>query len=1752
MGVRLFNCDIRASFVLMAAVALAAGLHPAKLLAASTITYVQGNSATPQATQASVTVPFSSAQTAGDLNVVVVGWNDTAAAVSTVTDKSGNSYALAVGPTAVSGYLSQSIYYAKNIAAAGAGANSVTVTFSTAAAYPDIRILEYQGADPNLPVDVTASASGSSATSTSAAATTTNPTDLIFGANIVTTLTKAAGSGFTKRLLTSPDGDIAEDKMVTATGSYSTTAPLTSSGRWIMQMVAFRTAGAVTGSFTVSASPTSLSIPQGAQGTSTLTATVSGGFSSSINFSAAGAPAGTTVSFNPSTIAAPGAGSSTMTIAVGSSTSAGTYPITVTATGGGLQQNATVTLTVTAAPAFTLSASPTSVTVAPGSQGTSTITTSVSGGFNNAIALSASGAPSGTTVSFNPASMAAPGTGSSTMTIAVGSSTVAGTYPITVTGNGGGVQQNATVTLTVQTAPTTISFVQGNYATPQATETAVTVPYTSPQIAGDLNVVVVGWNDTTATVGAVTDKSGNVYSLAVGPTTYPGYLSQSIYYARNIVAAGAGANTVTVTFATAAAYPDIRILEYSGANLTSPVDVTAAGTGSSTTSSTSTATTVNATDLILGADMVETSTKGPGSGFTQRLLTSPDGDIAEDEMVTTAGSYSASAALSSSGPWVMQMVAFSTAPQAPDTQPPTAPAALAATAVSESQINLSWSASTDNVGVTGYLVEREDPGSTSFAQVGTATSTNYNDTGLAAETNYSYRVRATDAAGNLSGYSPVASATTLAPDTQPPSAPGNLTAIAVSASQINVGWIAATDNVGVTEYRLERCQGPGCTNFVKLAYPTNTMYNDTGLAPNTSYSYIVRASDAAGNLGPYSDVASATTLAQPPSLVAAYSFDEGTGTSVTDVSGNGNNGTIANATWTTAGQYGNALVFNGTSALVTINDSASLHLTNGMTLEAWVNPSAVSSAWRDVVYKGADNYYMEGTSTSSGGLPCGAGTFGTADVAAFGTALLALNTWTHLAATYDGATLVFYVNGVQVSSLAQTGNIVTSGNPLQIGGDSIYGQYFQGSIDEVRVYNVALTAAQIQADMNTPLGNIPTAPGNLAATVVSDSQINLSWTASTESLGVAGYLVERCQGGDCTTFTQIGTTAGTTYSDNGLAANTSYSYRVRAFDTAGNLSSYSLVAQAYTGLSVSPGVAVLTFTGTQQFTGSLGSVTWSVDGVTGGSASSGTISVSGLYSPPGAVGTHVVTATSSDQSQSGNATVYVSDFPGKFTHHNDIYRTGQNLYETALTPANVNPATFGRLFSYPLDGVAHASPLYVANVSVPGKGYHNIVFVATEHDSVFAFDADGRSTSPLWQASFINPGAGVTTVPANDTGECCDIAPEIGITGTPVIDEASGTLYVVAKTKEVSGSTTSYVQRLHALDITTGAEKLGGPVVLQASVPGTGNGSQGGSVALNPLSENQRPALLLNNGVVYIGFASHGDNEPWHGWVLGYSTNNLAQVMAHNVTPNGYGGGIWQSGGGLGGDAAGSIYYVSGNGPFDANTGGLDYGDSFVKIGPSGAVLDYFTPYTQATLESQNEDLGSGGLLLLPDPQPGNFPHLMLSAGKDGNIYLVNRDNMGQYNTKNNSQIVQTVVNVFPNGTPEPGNDSAPVYFNSQVYFSPINDAVQAFKLTNGLLSSAPASRSSEIYVYPGGAVAISANGSASGILWAIQFNGVAAPGVLFAYDAGNLATELYNSNQAGTRDVMDYAAKFTVPLVANGKVFVASISQLAAYGLLP
>jgi hypothetical protein len=505
------------------------------------------------------------------------------------------------------------------------------------------------------------------------------------------------------------------------------------------------------------------------------------------------------------------------------------------------------------------------------------------------------------------------------------------------------------------------------------------------------------------------------------------------------------------------------------------------------------------------------------------------------------------------------------------------------------------------------------------------------------------------------------------------------------------------------------------------------------------------------------------------------------------------------------------------------------------------------------------------------------------------------------------------------------------------------------------------------------------------------------------------------------------------------------------------------------------------------------------------------------------------------------------------TYHNDNARTGQNTQEAILTPANVNSTQFGKLFSVAVDGYVYAQPLYVSNLSIAG-GLHNVLFVATEHDSVYAIDADTGTI--YWQQSFINPAAGVTTVSSSDAS-CTDLIPEIGITSTPVIDPASGTIYVLAKTKENG----TYVQRLHALDLVSHAEKFGGPAVIKATVKGNGDGSSGGNVAFDPLRQHNRPGLLLENGHIIIAWASHCDVGPYHGWVMSYNASTMAQEAVLNTSPNGGLAGIWMSGDGVAADSSGNLYFATGNGTYDGVTG---YGDSIVKLGPPASgtfpVLDWFTPYNQSSLNGGDTDLGSGGLVLLPDlPNGFAHQHLLTQMGKEGKIYLVDRDNMGKFCstcTTSDTQIVEEI----PGATT--GIWGAPSYWNGSVYWGAGNDGGQpdsvkafAFNRNNsGQLSASPTSLTVKQFSFATAAPVISANGTSNGILWIVDNSNPTASccQALYAYDATNLATMLYNSNQApGNRDVPGGAVKFSAPIIANGKVYMGSQGQVSAFGTL-
>jgi hypothetical protein len=528
----------------------------------------------------------------------------------------------------------------------------------------------------------------------------------------------------------------------------------------------------------------------------------------------------------------------------------------------------------------------------------------------------------------------------------------------------------------------------------------------------------------------------------------------------------------------------------------------------------------------------------------------------------------------------------------------------------------------------------------------------------------------------------------------------------------------------------------------------------------------------------------------------------------------------------------------------------------------------------------------------------------------------------------------------------------------------------------------------------------------------------------------------------------------------------------------------------------------------------------------------------------------VVVSNAIGSATSNAATLTVNPvMPGTtdvLTYHNDVARTGQNLTETTLTTGNVTSANFGKLGFYPVDGLVDAEPLYASNVAVPNNGTHNVLIVPTENDSVYAFDADSGAT--LWQVSALKSGE-----TASDNRGCGQVTPEIGVTSTPVIDRTrgpNGAVYVIAMSK--NGST--YYQRLHALDLALGTELFGGPVEIQATYPGTGDNSSNGNVVFDPGQYKERSALLLLNGVLYTGWASHCDIRPYTGWIIGYNESTLAQTSVLNVTPNGNEGAIWMAGAGLAADTSGNIYFLDANGDFDTtvNASGFpsdgDFGNAFMKLSTSGnqlAVADYFEMDNGVSESSSDTDLGSGGLIVLPDLSDGsgNTWHLAVGAGKDSNLYLVNRDSMGKFSSNNNN-IYQELPGALPGGV-----WAMPAYFNNTLYYGSVGSPIQAFTITNAKLSTSATAQTANSFGYPGATPSISANGTSNAIVWAVENT---SPAVLHAYNATNL-NELYNSNQAANgRDQFGAGNKFITPMIVNGKVFVGTTNGVAVFGLLP
>ncbi len=675
-----------------------------------------------------------------------------------------------------------------------------------------------------------------------------------------------------------------------------------------------------------------------------------------------------------------------------------------------------------------------------------------------------------------------------------------------------------------------------------------------------------------------------------------------------------------------------------------------------------------------------------------------------------------------------------------------------------------------------------------------------------------------------------------------------------------------------------------------------------------------------------------------------------------------------------------------------------------------------------------------------------------------------------------------------------------------------------------------------------------------------------------------------CSGAPCGTLLNVTLTSVTYSSPSSLPSPASLT--LTATSVASSSASASAIITLTTAgpisVTLSPKRAGITVFQAQQFAVTLtndstnAGVSWSVDGNAGGNSTTGTVSANGLFTPGTQAGAHTVTATSiADGTKSFSATIGVTNLAGVLTYHNDSSRDGSNLQEYALTTSNVTTATFGKLFSCAADGAVYAQPLWISNLPI-GGGSHNVVFVATEHDSVFAFDADGGSGNSCiqyWTVSLLNGG---TPVNPSATGEVGDISGEIGITGTPVIDITTKTLYVVSATLEGS----VYHQRLHALNLADGTEKFSGPVDITPAITvagdaDTGDSSVGCTSAANtvpfcPLRENQRPGLALNNGTVYVSWASHGDQQPYHGWIMGFTASNLSPPpLVFNDTPNGVEGGIWMSGGAPAIDSSNNLYVMTGNGDWD---GATNFGDSVLKLSSGLALSDWFTPSDQLNLQANDYDLGSGGSTMLVNLPLSSIPHILIGGGKQGSgqpgeLFVLNRDKMGQFSTTDSG-----VVQKFPAG----GRVFATgAFWQSSFYIAGLNAPLSLFTVNplTSLFTTTPVSQSPTTFSFPGVTPSVSSSGTTNGIVWAIDSSQyglsdtsptrVAGPAVLHAYDATNLATELWNSS-SGTGNTAGNAVKMTVPTIANGKVYLGTRGndntqgsgttkgELDVYGLMP
>jgi hypothetical protein len=995
-------------------------------------------------------------------------------------------------------------------------------------------------------------------------------------------------------------------------------------------------------------------------------------------------------------------------------------------------------------------------------------------------------------------------------------------------------------------------------------------------------------------------------------------------------------------------------------------------------------------------------------------------------------------------------------------------------------------------------------------------------------------------------------------------------------------------NIGVTNTFLiqgQNLQATVSANFLQVTnvpmagFATNWSSSNTNILTVDGNGFITAVSPGTATVsalvGGALGISPKLTVPGPnfPAPVAYYSFDG----DVLDHSGNGNNGINNGATFVTpAYSSPEAAQFNGASY---VQIPKSVGITGaGFTIAMWLKTTDTGGGPGWYSGEGLVDGEVAGVTTDFGtALVDGyfALGIGQPDTTLVSTNLVNDGNWHHVAATWNmnsGAMNVYVDGTLSASGVGPTGSRAAPPN-LRIGSiqTGAAGGFLNGTIDEVLLYTNEFTAQQVAI-----LENSYFAGPQVSMPAASPSNTVFSGTTVTLNAVVLGQTPLSFQWQKNGTNIWWGTSASLVLTNASVLDSGNYSLMVA--NAAGTNSSAPLLVTVtapsppFFVQQPSPANVTNYVGGFVTFTASVNGTLpiqfqWQQNGVNLPNGVSANLTLASVQLT--ATGSYTLMASNAfgvTNSLPVNLTVLPIPNPSTqnvLTYHNDNTRQGANTNEVLLTTANVNTATFGRLIQYPTDGYIYAQPLYVSGLVIPGKGTHNAVIVATENDTVYAFDADsdaGTNGGVLWST---NLGLAVSSY-NDEFGNRYqgtyygDIVPVVGITGTPVIDPSSGTLYVDVHTREV-GVTTNYFHRIHALNITNGAEQSYSPVAVTNSVPGYGVGSSHGVVQFDPRQENQRPGMTLAGGMVYAAYGSYADTEPYHGWVIGFKATNL-QTSANNAfctTPNAtvaaFGvnaaeGALWMGGDGLCADASNNLYFLTANGSFSQNTNGGDYADSFLKLSTTNGlgVADYFTPYNQASLSANDTDLGSGGDILLPDSVgSAAHPHLIVGAGKDGTLRLVDRDNMGHFNAANDNQIVQEVPGAIG------GAWSTPAFFNNHIYYQGSGDVMKSFLITNGVIVGAPDSRATTSFNALGGTPSISANGTNNGIVWTLQSDafGSGGPAVLHAYNATNLAIELYNSSMNLARDNPGSAIKMTTPTVVNGKVFVGAAYAVSIFG---